>query len=199
VTYEDLLGRAPDAAGLSTFLGLLSSGASRTLVASDLLNSGEYRTDLVNAMYMQLLSRPADAGGLATFVQLLSSGTTEEQAMADLVGSPEFFNDGGGSNADFVVHMYQTLLGRAPDVEGLDFFLQQLSTGTSTATVAAEVLGSVEYQRDAVAFFYRYLLDRDPDPGAFTTQLVVLSSGGGLEAMVADIVGSTEFAVDAGG
>jgi hypothetical protein len=199
VAYEELLGRTPDAAGLSLFLGLLSTGASRTLVASDLLNSTEYHTDLANDMYEQILSRPADPGGLATFVQLLSSGASEDQVIADMVGSPEFFSDSGGSNGSFVDHVYQALLGHAPDAAGLEFFVEQLNAGLSPTAVATEVVGSVEYQRDAVTFDYRYLLDRDPDPGAFSTQLGILDSGGGLEAVVANIVGSPEFFADAAG
>jgi hypothetical protein len=191
--YEDLLGRTPDAAGSSTFLGLLGTGVSHALVASDLLASTEYRTDLVNAMYAQFLSRPADPGGLATFVQLLASGATEDQAITAMVGSPEFFSDAGGSNGDFVEHLYRTLLGRAADAGGLQLFSQELSAGVPTATVAGEIVGSVEYQRDAIAFYYRSLLDRDADAGAFPTQLGILASGGGLGAVIANIVGSPEF------
>jgi len=91
--YQDLLGRAPDPSGFSTFSSQLASGVSRTQVALEIDNSTESRTDTVQGFYESLLGRPADPGGLYQWVNLLNSGATDEQVLAAIASSQEFIND----------------------------------------------------------------------------------------------------------
>ena len=96
LAYEKLFGRPPDPSGLSTFTGLLGSGASRARVAYDMISSTEYQTDTIAFYYRALLGRSPDSGGLATFESLLGSGGTVQQLIADMVGSAEFYVDATG-------------------------------------------------------------------------------------------------------
>ncbi len=59
--YQDVLGRTPDAVGLRTYEDQLSAGASRSLVAEELLSSTEDRRDMIASFYQQYLDRPAEA------------------------------------------------------------------------------------------------------------------------------------------
>jgi len=109
--YEDLLGRAADPAGSSSWQSQLvppGGGAcpvtapncvttSRMAVALGIMSSSEYLTDLVSGYYESYLGRAPDSGGLATFMGQLSSGATDEQVIAAIVGSQEFYNDATGA------------------------------------------------------------------------------------------------------
>ena len=191
--YEDLLGRLPDASGLSTFGGLLNAGFSRTQVAYDLATSGEYRADFVEAVFKYYLGRPADSTGLATFNRLLNAGTSDQQVIADVVGSPEFVGDAGGTNTEFVDRLYDKGLGRTPDAAGLATFVGELNSGTSPLTVARAVFSSGEYTTDTVNFYFRYLLGRGADATGLATFTGLLNAGGTVEQFTSNVMGSIEF------
>jgi hypothetical protein len=93
LSYETILGRAPDAGGLATFLGLLESGTTPSEVADDLLTSSEFKSDTVSYYYEHLFGRAPDSSGLITQLGLLDSGASIEQFIAGIVGSPEFYDD----------------------------------------------------------------------------------------------------------
>lgn len=108
--YQDVLNRPIDASGLATFTQFLANGGTRTQVASILLSSTEYLTNLVQGFYQRYLRRPADSTGLNAFVTQLQSVPVsaqpligsdsstigqlvkDETVIAALVGSQEYFN-----------------------------------------------------------------------------------------------------------
>jgi hypothetical protein len=109
--YQDVLNRAIDSSGQATYTQLLANGTNRTQVASMLLGSTEYFTDLVQSYYQRFLHRAADTSGLNSYVTLLetvpppvrqpligsdptTTGTQvhDEDVIAMLVGSQEYFN-----------------------------------------------------------------------------------------------------------
>ena len=93
LAYQRILGRVADPSGVSTFLGLLDAGTSRAQVATDLLNSGEYRTNTVAFYFSYLLHRVPDASGRSTFLGLLNAGGSVEQVISNIVGSAEYDNN----------------------------------------------------------------------------------------------------------
>jgi len=92
-SYEDLLGRAPDSAGLTYWEGQLSSGASPTSVIAGILSSTEYRTEFVEGLYNDLLGRAPDAAGLSYWVGQLASGVTDESVISSIIGSAEYYTE----------------------------------------------------------------------------------------------------------
>ena len=90
--FHDFLQRSPSSAEVSfweTALGTMT----RDQVASLILGSSEYDTDLVKSYYLQFLQRSADSVGLTFFASGLNGGTlTDEQVIASLIGSDEYFN-----------------------------------------------------------------------------------------------------------
>lgn len=95
--YQALLGRAPDPGGLASWESQLAAGVSRTALASGILNSNEYRIDLVNGYYQALLGRAGDPGGLSFWVNQLARGTSDEAVLAGIAGSAEFYSDTTGT------------------------------------------------------------------------------------------------------
>ena len=133
--YQDLVGRAPEAAGMSYWTGVLNSGIPRAAVAWALVTSDEYRSGVIGRMYQQYLGRASDAGGLAYWVGQVGAGLTFEQFQVLLLGSDEYFvspNKGKSDPTHFVDAMYRDVLGRPVDAVGQNYFVGQLVSGTST-------------------------------------------------------------------
>src|SRR5262249_48249501 len=85
---------------------------------------------------------------------------------------------------NFVTNEYTTLLGRLPDVQGLNVFVQALTNGMSPEAVEAAFVSSPEYIMDqgntASGFLtglYRDLLGRIPDVNGFNGWLRALANG----------------------
>jgi uncharacterized protein GlcG (DUF336 family) len=196
LAYQDVLQRAPDQSGLTTFTDLLEQGiANRSQVALALLTSPEYFTDEVQALYSQLLNRPADPGGLAAYVAFLESGGTIEQVGAAIIGSAEYYqNRGGGSNDGFLNALYQDILQRAVDPSGRATFDQLLANGATPQQIAELVYSSPEYQQDLVETLYRRYLNRAADPTGLSAFTALLASGWTDNQVAASLISSAEFA-----
>ena len=116
---------------------------------------------LVRALYHGLLDRPADESGLRLKSASLGQGRLSlEDLVGEFVGSEEFFERlpaltrrYGGEldhavtrSADVVSDLYDVLLGRPVDAEGLQAKLAGLVSGTRTvADIARELIGSEEF------------------------------------------------------
>jgi hypothetical protein len=90
--YRLALHRGIDATGLSNAQAALAGGASLADVALGVLQSDEYRSDLVGGYYLLFLGRPADAVGLNNAVTALAHGARDGQVIAGLISSDECFN-----------------------------------------------------------------------------------------------------------
>ena len=88
--YEDVLGRAVDSSGESTWMNALNSGESPANVAYSILTSTEYYNDLVNTYYEDFLHRPAEASGEAGWVAALEHGASNQDIIADITASTEY-------------------------------------------------------------------------------------------------------------
>jgi hypothetical protein len=85
--YHDILGRAPDSAGLQYWVTHFNA----TTIASQILYSAEGRAQLVAGYYETYLGRAADAGGLGYWTQQILGGASDEQIIAFVLSSNEFF------------------------------------------------------------------------------------------------------------
>src|SRR5262249_9780043 len=88
--YQDVLGRAPDAARLAFWTSRLQGGASPLPVAQGLLASPEADTLAVSADYQHLLGRPPEDQGLQVWIGALESGLSQGQLTAGITSTPEF-------------------------------------------------------------------------------------------------------------
>jgi TP901 family phage tail tape measure protein len=95
--YQQLLGRAPDAAGVAFWQQQINQGASVNSLIAGIKNSPEYLdktygtgTSGINQLFMQLLKRPANAGDLAFWLSRYNSGQTLDQISAGIKQSPEY-------------------------------------------------------------------------------------------------------------
>jgi len=76
--YLDILNRAPDSGGLTSWTNALNNGSlTPAAVAGAFLSLQEYRTELVESYYANYLSRVAEAAGLASWLAALNAGMSD--------------------------------------------------------------------------------------------------------------------------
>jgi uncharacterized delta-60 repeat protein len=96
--YNNVLGRAPDTAGLNGWLALLASGNTRGQVLVGFSDSPEYQANTANEvfvtmMYTGMLRRTPEAGGFNGWVSGMDSGTyTRTQVVNGFFLSIEYHN-----------------------------------------------------------------------------------------------------------
>ena len=144
--YQNVLGRAGDAAGVQNFVAVLDAGNSRSALLAGFADSDEARGYLnsnpnvtyaataeaqVARLYDAAFGRGADPAGFDLFTTAIINGTTIQQAALSFLASPEFANRYGASpsNQALVDGLYQNTLHRAPDAAGEALYVNGLASG----------------------------------------------------------------------
>ena len=98
-----------------------------------------------------------------------------------------------GSTEAYVTGLYNALLGRPPDPDGLAYWVGVLQTGRATPPdVANGFYASIESRRDRARVLHRQILGSEPDAEAnewWAEQLLVSGDVG----VAARMAGSSEF------
>ncbi|HEV8060173.1 MAG TPA: DUF4214 domain-containing protein [Gemmataceae bacterium] len=127
--YEDLLGRAPDASGLSYWTTALMNGANPEAVAYSFAASEERAALRIGADYEIFLGRPLDAAGQTFWVQQLLNGARNEDVVAAFVASKEYYENTTKGQSDltaWVDSAFEDIFGRDPTAAELSQWLSQL-------------------------------------------------------------------------
>ena len=200
--YQGILGRDADLQGAKDFVGAVNNGTSLTDIANLFLNSTEFAgaanaTD-INELYQALLDRDADEQGAADWAGFLANGGSLTDVAAAIATSEEAIGK-DQSNGDFVNELYENVLGREAEEEGLNAWVGQLFNGASRAEVAAAIVGSAEAQTksdsDFIDGLYDTALGREADATGKAAWAGLLANGGTHADVALGIVGSPE-AVD---
>ena len=163
--YQNVLNRASDPGGLQGWLNALAGGAARADVVLGFSDSREFQnstradavawatghtdsiwSDDVYRLYRSTLDRDPDLGGFQDWMGRVGSGTPFLTAIEGFTGSREFQNTYGAlDDAGFVELLYQNVLDRAADAEGLADWLGRLGEGFSRAEVVRGFAQSREF------------------------------------------------------
>jgi hypothetical protein len=128
--YQNLLGRTPAQTEVDRWLAALASGESLADVAFGFAASPEREAQRITADYQTYLGRLPSASEVANWVQAFNGyGISNEDIVAGFVGSPEFFQKHKADITDWLVSAYEVILGRLPDPEGEQAWLQVLANG----------------------------------------------------------------------
>lgn len=148
--YQNVLGRAPDPAGQTSWTTALSSGRmSRSEVVAGFSESREFQDgtaasslafgraghqngwlDDVFRLYRATLARDPDYAGLTGWTEALAGGQSFMSVVRSFVASPEFLaRYGTTTDGQFVTLLYQNVLGRAPDPAGFASWTAALASG----------------------------------------------------------------------
>jgi protocatechuate 3,4-dioxygenase beta subunit len=174
--YHNLLGRAPDVAGVNAWVSLLQAGISRSYVAEAIYVSPEHRGLQVDRFYQTFFHRNADPAGRSAFVLYFLAGASETDVARTFLTSAEY-QAGHPSDGAFVTGLYTDVLGRAPDPTGLAQGQQFLQQSGGQATLAQSFLTSAEADTNVLDSYYANYLNRTPDPQGQAALLALLVSG----------------------
>ena len=152
--YQEILGRAPDAAGLTSWVNAVNSGATVAQIANSFWNSPEHLAHpignlntathdadnaFVSVLYQDILGRTGDTGGIASWDQVLDSNSaTPNQVAMDFWNSSEHqakLKAGTAPASTYsisVTALYNELLGRSPDTSGLNVWVNIQYSGALT-------------------------------------------------------------------
>jgi len=111
--------------------------------------------DQVQSMYVAYYGRPGDSGGIEFWAQQLETSGGDLHAIIEAFGNSVEYDEryGGLANETLVNTIYQQLLGRVADSEGLAFYVEKLNSGELLlASIALDIFNGVQSEdRDIVA------------------------------------------------
>ncbi|TPG46418.1 DUF4214 domain-containing protein [Roseomonas nepalensis] len=204
--YQSGLGRGPDQGGLHFWNQELESGQfTLTDLASGFLSSPEYVSrfgtnlnnhDFMVRIYENILGREPEQDGLSFWVNSLNQGSSRPLVLSLVSESPENYTHtapliGAGvwdlsESAAQVARLYDTALGRLPDVTGLQFWRNAIDSGQAhLADLADTFVKSNEFQatygalsnRSFVQLIYQNTLDRPGEQEGVNFWTAMLDSG----------------------
>lgn len=174
--HADFLGTAGTPASLDTVAAPLAYGVSRADVTARLAYSDAWVGAMVDRFYWSTLRRAPDADGRAFWVGVIRSGRSPAEVAAYFFSSDEYFQSAGGRNDAWVRALYQELLGRSGDAQGVAHWADRADRSGRPA-VAFEFYQSVESRGVRVNGLYDLLLAREPDDRGFVHWVHRLADG----------------------
>jgi len=143
--YARFLNRAPDTAGFNFLFTQMRNGVAPEVIEAEFVSSPEYIRNhggvgggWIFGVYHDLLGRLPSNSEVTFWNDELALGESTTQIGLAFSTSVE-------RDAIVVSNMYFTMLGRAPDAAGLNFFVSALRSGSNRAAVESTILGSTEY------------------------------------------------------
>jgi ELWxxDGT repeat protein len=190
--YQAALARLPDQVGLNFWTGQLQAGGPLTDIAHGFFASNEFinrfgaglsNTQYVDQLYQNVLGRAGEPEGRQGWIDFLGRGASREQVLVGFSESPENqartqpLVDAGiwdlSENAGRVARLYDAIMGRLPDVAGMNTWRAALDGGATLIDVTRGFTGSTEFatrygnpdNATFVTLLYRNTLEREPDAG----------------------------------
>jgi hypothetical protein len=159
----------------------LASGTYTVSGSHEYLDEGHYTVEVG----IKQTAGPATGDTSAT---VNTAATIHEERLADgSIGTP---------NQNWVQEVYRDVFERQAELSGLDYWVAELTQGTSRGEVAfqmVKVASFEEFQRDTVAALYEQYLGRAPDPDGLTYWAAYLYNGGTIEGLSQALVSSPEY------
>ncbi|MGH7137805.1 MAG: DUF4214 domain-containing protein, partial [Pirellulales bacterium] len=199
--YNQVLGRSPDLGGLENWVNQIQQGQPYGIVAQGIFDSPERLDPIIQGYYQQFLGRPADADGLAYWYGVWVKNGGPEPVVAGMIGSPEFFAMAGqanptlSANAAWVTALYQRLLDRQPDSEGLTYWTNKLDTNAlGPDQVVNGFNSSPEYYQNLTIRFFQQYLGRNPSASELSSYVAMFEDGATQSEIQIHIVDSPAYA-----
>lgn len=176
--YQDVLGRAPDAAGLDYWTAVVTATGDPARVAASIVASQERLQNLVRAGYRLALHRDPEPGGLAYWTAYLGATQRVSDLQVSLFSSPESLQVlGGGDRQAWVAGMYAALLGR-PAAPSETAYWAQLAQGAGPQFVVGWIARSDESGTRRLNGYYQTFLGRDVDSSGLSSWLPLMAGTG---------------------
>lgn len=179
-------GTDPSLPEAARWLAQIADGRPYRAVARSIASAPAPASTAVVRLYSTFLlpePNPSEIDGWTPTLQTHGSAAV----VVALLGSDETFSRAGGTDTDWLGHVYQLTLGRAPDAGGRSYWLGRLSGGEGREHVAAALWDSPQSVKRRVDAAYRKILGRAGDPGGIAHWSTV-AAGEGDEALDAALV-----------
>ncbi|HWB07800.1 MAG TPA: GDSL-type esterase/lipase family protein [Pirellulales bacterium] len=148
--YQDVLGRQPDAAGLTWGTAQVDSGQPRFQFIEQVADSQEADADFIDAVYRVYLGRNADETGLKYWVHEMAAGVSNQEIEALILASQEFYSRAGGSHLDWIQAAYRSVLGRGAEAQAVTWAESQLQSAGGFDRIALTLAMSTERSNHVV-------------------------------------------------
>ncbi len=221
--YSLVLERTPDAKGLSDQVAALNAGVPAADIAWGFFGSPEFQNkkltndQRIDIAYRTMLDRGPDVGGKADWRAKLDAGMSMRFVIAGFSQAPEFKKlcarwglnpglltvvenrDRNYNATAFATRLYNIVLGRPGDVNGLNTQTGALNAGVPAADIAWGFFGSPEFQNkkltndQRIDIAYRTMLDRGPDVGGKADWRAKLDAGMSMRFVIAGFSQAPEF------
>ncbi len=224
--YTIALNRASDEGGLAVWTAALKAEthdgakiAAEFLLGEEFKLRGLSNEEYVDVLYKTFFNREADAEGKKLWTDVLNAGNSREFVLSRFVNLNEFKNlcatfgikqgvmfDNGTVAASgvsqFVNRLYENVLGREAEAEGLYNWALALTVGSESAKSAAmNFFNSEEYvlkntdNRTYVSDLYILFMNRGADEGGLAVWTAALDQGTSRTQVLESFAGSEEFAM----
>lgn len=200
--YIDFLGREADDEGLNFWLSEMAAGSkTRADVVNFFVFSDEFQNQVapVSRLYQAYFLRIPDTSGLNYWIDKKLNGMTLNE-ISDSFAEVQEFSDRYGSLDDsgFVNLVYDNVLSRSPDDEGLAYWKSQMSDGMTRGEVMTGFSESAENQQNTlnqirVIAFYYGMLRRAPDSEGFSYWVAKLDAGEQPNDLINGFIDSAEY------
>lgn len=187
--YEIELDRAPGQSDVQIWDQQFANGRTRKSIALEIANSPEAKGIIVQNAFETYL------GVTATQAQVtqveLTSVSTHTSVRAVILGSNQFYEESGGTLAQYVAALQNTIVGNA-NGNGAALYIQ-LSQGELPAKVAEELLLSPAGQYALLTTSFQTVLDRAPTTQETVQYLGLMEQGVYIRNIQAVLLASDEF------
>jgi uncharacterized repeat protein (TIGR01451 family) len=195
--YRTILGRQGDPAGIQDWVARVQAGETYAKVATEFLQSPEYRTNVIDSYYETFLGRAAEPAGLASWMAAFQAGSTETQIAESFVSSPEY-NTQHADPSVYVESLYANVLGRDATVSEVANWDAQLVGGMTRSVLAADVIESTEAYLRGIDGDYTAFLARVGEEPGITDWLTSIQQGTlTLAGVEAEFFNTPEFVLRA--
>jgi peptidoglycan hydrolase-like amidase len=194
--YQDMYGRAADAAGLAHWTGQVAEAGGVQPLVTRIQTTQEYREVRVAQVYRSVLGREPDAAGSASWSAFLRSGGTYAQLRARILGSAEAQRRFGAGGA-WISGVYAAVLGRPASAAEQQLWVDR-AAASGTTSAALRILTSAEGARVTLDGYYQQYLGRASDASGQLTFVPLLRSEKD-EDVVLRLLRSAEYRTANGG
>ena len=176
VLSRDLTGRSPTPAVRSLWTRQLAEGMSRSELA-DGVSRKDFASDLqIRSAYARVLARAPTSDWSMIWQTRLRAGTPVSTLVLELFASDELYRHVGATPTAIVDHLYQAILGRAPDATRRADTIRLLAAGYPRIGLVEHLWRSTEGAGRRVDRLYRSLVGRPPTAtwrARWTTMLTI--------------------------
>jgi uncharacterized repeat protein (TIGR01451 family) len=191
--YRTILGRQGDPAGIQLWTDKFQAGETYSEIATEFLQSSEYRSDVIESYYVTFLGRGAEPAEMAGWLAAFEAGWTETQVSEAFVSSAEY-NSLHATDADFVSSLYANFLGRDATPSEVTSWDAHLGAGMARSVLAADVIESTEaYLRGIDGDYTAFLARVGEAPGIAVWLTEVQQGTMTLAGVEADFFNTPEF------